>query len=149
MEKLTKEKAEEIDAFLKTLLSAKEGQRIDFSKLTISRKAAFDILFFIKTYEQKTGPILWGDSLMYVTWTSLSSFLNQGGFNKVYLNEKAERRRDNFRFWSIFIITAITLIITTCQVYISCTPNRERNRKAIEEILPPRPLNPGSTNPKN
>lgn len=87
-------------------------------------------LMYLARLEQKKIPELFtGDTLISINRSSIRDFLLQGGFLTIYNEKRAIRLKDGFRFWSIFIITVITLLITIWQFW---SQSNERQSLNIE-----------------
>jgi len=131
MTNLTKEKALELNILFVEMLNLEHSKKtlsfvnvVSVSKEIPILKDKTDSyikhLLYIARLEQKNIPELFsGDTLISINEPSVRDFLKQGGFLTLYKKHKSEKRKDNFRFWSIFIITAITLVATIYQVLLS------------------------------
>lgn len=124
--KLTKQKAEELDVLFSAILDW-EGENqlghIDVFQVASSidilsnksKNEILDLLYIGKLEQQKVYQFFSGGTKLNVDNLSLCNFLNNGGFKKVYLDEKRKKRIDSFRFWSIFILTLVSIFISLYQ----------------------------------
>jgi hypothetical protein len=146
--RLSKKRANYLNGFLLSAIAAQQNETIDFDKLDIDKATAISLIYEIKMYENKTGEIIYGLNLSAFNWNILKTFLGIGGFVKIYNEERKENRKDNFRFWSIAVITFLTLLITIYQAYISCTATQSKNQTEKQSQIKQQSLIPDSTNPK-
>ena len=156
MIKLTKEKAKELDLLFGTILTWKGDKSLglinvlnvakDISELKDKETLYItDLLYIARQEQKKFSELFSGETLIAVNEPSVRDFLRQGGFSQLYKQRNADKIRDNFRFWSIFIITIITLGVTIYQVWPSDKEHPLKIQKEKQLIQEQKPLHLDST----
>lgn len=160
MIKLTNENAIELNALFEKLLNWKGEKSLAYINVFIVAKT-IDILkdkpeqyirslLYLARQEQKKIPELFsGDTLIALTEPSVRDFLGQGGFLTLYKKSKSVKRKDDFRFWLIAVVTIVTLFITVDQAYFANEKDQSKDptEKQLKKEQPP--LNQDSTKKEN
>ena len=148
MKELSKEGAGRLNSFLLLIVDSIEDKKVNFSKLEFDTASAFHMIYEIKMYEDRTGEIFNGEELKDVNEHVLKTFLGKGGFKMLYKEDSRVRKRDDFRFWSVGIITFITLVLTIWQVYFACKQSQSKSQTGTQLETKKQSLDSGLTNSK-
>ncbi len=124
---LTKENAKELDIIFENLLlweKKRSSAYLNIFEVTKSISTLKDksdnyirsLLYIARQEQRNFSELFSGDTLIALHEPSVRDFLAQGGFKALYNRRRKTILKDDFRFWSIFIITVVTLIVTIYQV---------------------------------
>jgi hypothetical protein len=128
MVKLTESNAKELDLLFSAMLNWEGDRSLGLINVLVvakdtkelsDKKAEYitDLLYIARQEQRNFSELFSGNTLINLSDSSVRDFLRQGGFSQLYKLRKAAKIKDDFRFWSIFIITVITLAITIYQVW--------------------------------
>jgi hypothetical protein len=156
MVKLTKSNANELNLLFDAMLLYKKETRTAYVNIflvaktidvlsTRSEKYIRSIMYLARHLQKDIPQLFTGDTLIFLHESSIKDFLAEGGFLTIYKSKEIERKKDNFRFWSIFIITIITLSITIYQILLSDKASPLKNQTEKQRDQGQTPSNLDST----